>query len=159
MYVCVYVQSTGNFFLFLCYTYHFPCPCRQSASCTHVSALLHALASLCLTPFPTQDNDTVDEEEVVPITSLACQWKPPRKRKESAMKITDVEFQKHVYGRTKRRTMKSIEGFDPRPGNYCGTANTNLPALLDSVRGQGLCLSPCFLTQQPDIGVRSRLVQ
>ncbi len=57
------------------------------------------------------------------------------------MTITDVEFQKHVYGRTKRQTMKSIEGFDPCPEHYRGTANTNLPALLDSVHVQGLCVS------------------
>lgn len=80
---------------------HFCSLCRQSSCCTHISALLHALVALQPTKFPLQlinDNDSSSEEEALPITSLACQWKPPKKRKESTMQISDVNFEKHVYG-------------------------------------------------------------
>ena len=123
---------------------------RQSECCTHISALLHALAALCPTSFPTLADSTNtsstssdpvsnDEDEVVPVTSVLCQWKPPKKRKVSTMKLCDVEFEKHVYRRTKK-SMKKLEDFDPRPEKYRGTAKDNLPALLDSVRGKGLCI-------------------
>ena len=36
--------------------------------------------------------------------------------------------------------MVSLEDFDPRP-QYRGTAVTHLPSLLESISGQGLCLS------------------
>lgn len=116
---------------------------RMSSSCTHVSALLHAITALCPTSFTPYNKDSSfdDSDEVVPITSLQCQWKPPRKRKESSMKIADVQFEKHVLGRTKKRVLQRIEDFDPRPVQYRGTTSSRLPALLDSIRGQGLCVS------------------
>ena len=115
----------------------------MSSSCTHVSALLHALTALCPTSFTPYNEDSSfdDSDEVVPITSLQCQWKPPRKRKESSMKIADVQFEKHVLGRTKKRVLQRIEDFDPRPEQYRRTTSSRLPALLDSIRGQGLCVS------------------
>ena len=78
--------------------------------------------------FPTQQisNDSDDEEESVPVTSLACQWKCPKKRKESTMQISEVNFEKHVYGRTSKKVMKTLEEFDPRPEKYRGTAKENL---------------------------------
>lgn len=117
--------------------------CRLSACCTHVSALLHALTALCPTSFtPYGEESSLDDEEAaVPVTSLACQWKPPRKRKETSAKISDVQFEKHVYGRAKKRVLKKLQDFDPRPERYRGTAISSLPTLLDNVRGQGLCVS------------------
>ena len=62
---------------------------RKSASCTHVSAVLHALAALTPASFQLRAtlpcaNDS-DDEESTPVTSLPCQWKPPKKRKESTL--------------------------------------------------------------------------
>ena len=73
-----------------------------------MSALLHALAALCPTPFTSQvgvSSSMEEDEEAVPVTSLACQWKDPKKRKESTQKISDVSFEKHVYSRTKKKSM------------------------------------------------------
>ena len=54
---------------------------RKSASCTHISALLHELAVLTSIPFPVASSVPDDEDaESVSVTSLPCQWKPPRKR-------------------------------------------------------------------------------
>ena len=48
-----------------------------------ISALLHALAAMTLVPFPVASSVPDDEDaESVPVISLPCQWKPPRKRKE-----------------------------------------------------------------------------
>lgn len=70
-----------------------------------MSGLLHALVATGMShtiTFATGTQDTNSDintfEECLPITSFACAWKQPRKRKESNMKITEVSFQKHVYG-------------------------------------------------------------
>ena len=114
---------------------------RLSASCTHVSGVLHALVSICITDFQfasssrTHD-DTIDEEPTLPVTSYLCQWKAPRKRKESALKMS--EYEKHVYGRVKKSERKPLEYYDPRPPKCVGKVKDRLPALLDKVRGKGL---------------------
>ena len=55
----------------------------------------------------------------LPITSYPCQWKPPRIRKESNMKLSEAVF---MYGRTKKVKKLKIKGFDPQPVEYRGTA-------------------------------------
>jgi hypothetical protein len=58
------------------------CAAGKSASCTHVSALLHVLVSF--TPLGlehTLNNEMVSEETVQPVTSYLCQWNAPRKQK------------------------------------------------------------------------------
>ena len=120
--------------------------CSKSASCTHVSALLHALASLTsshrqhVSDSPTQS----DDEEALPITSYLCQWNAPRKRKESNMPISEAVFQKHVYGRQRKRELKPIEDFDPRPVELRGKSTQHLKMFLSKVRGQGLGVSLLF---------------
>ena len=47
--------------------------------------------------------DCLDDE--TPITSLPCQWKAPKKRKESTLPIAQVKFEKHTYGKQKRESM------------------------------------------------------
>ena len=87
---------------------------RKSASCTHIFALLHALAAMTPVPFPIAPRLPDDEDsECVPVTSLPCQWKQPRKRKESNLKMSDATFQKHVYGRTKEIKLLPIEDYNP----------------------------------------------
>ena len=117
---------------------------RKSASCTHISALLHSLVALSppVSPFRSPGPAGVcDDEEALPITSYVCEWKRPRKRKESTMKISEATFEKHVYGRTKTRKFSALEDFDPRPLRYWGTATSLVPDLLEKVRGKGLCIS------------------
>ena len=81
--------------------------CRESASCTHVSRLLHALVAMC----PKQISLATDfsTPEPLPITSYVCQWKQPRKRKESSLPVFDVTFAKHVYG-CQVKHIKTTEG-------------------------------------------------
>ena len=69
----------------------------------HVSALLHALASL--TAGHQQDvssSPALFEEEALSVTSYLCQWNAPCKQKKRAMLISKATFQKHVYGRQQK---------------------------------------------------------
>ena len=120
---------------------------RQSASCTHVSALLHALVALTPIQFtaPSSSDPLVDAEEStdsLPITSYPCVWKAPKKRKQSNLKMADADFEKHVYGRTaSAKKRRRLEDFDPRPLKYRGKANDQLTSFLEHVRGKGLGIS------------------
>ena len=119
---------------------------RNSASCTHVSALLHALAAMTQLEFqlrPHLPTLSLDKEDELPVTSYPCQWKPPKKRKESTLKMAESVFQKHQYDKEKK-LIESVEDFDPRPEQYRGKAKDRLPALLDKIHGQGLCISLLF---------------
>lgn len=125
------------------------CAAGLSARLTHVSALLHALVSLCIEYFTassTSQADTIDEEPNLPVTSYLCQWKAPQKRKESAQKTSESTFEKHIYGRLRKYERKPLEDFDPRPQEYIGKIKERLPALLDRVRGKGLGISLLFDT-------------
>lgn len=107
-----------------------------------MSGLLHALVAMSKSELWSRVGSEVgDDEDVLPITSYACQWNIPKKRKESTLRFSDATFTKHVYGKEKKRTPKQIEGFDPRPDEYRGTANASLPTLLNKVRGKGLSIS------------------
>ena len=142
----------GKYFQALCMYTHlmtsFIFPCRKSASCTHVSGLLHALVGLA----PAQFQDSTKEpstqvghsEEPLPITSFECQWKPPRTRKESNLRIADAAFDKYVYGREKKRSYQSQADFDPRPVELRGQANSLLQSFLTKVKGRGLGVSLLF---------------
>ena len=68
----------------------------MSASCTHVSALLHALVAMSPTEqFPHASTDDIEDD--LPCTSYPCQWKKPRSRKETNLKISDAKVEKHKY--------------------------------------------------------------
>ena len=78
---------------------------RKSASCTHVSALLHALndlnpPSLHLKPkLPVADMGEEDEE-VMPSTSLPHAWGiPSKKRKDCTIEVSSAVFEKHDHAR------------------------------------------------------------
>ena len=113
--------------------------------------MLHALVSICIADFQFASSsrtheDTVDEEPTLPVTSYLCQWKAPRKRKESALKMSESTFEKHVYGRVRKYERKPLEDYDPRPPDCVGKVKDRLPALLDKVRGKGLGISLLFDT-------------
>ena len=123
---------------------------RESASCTHVSGLLHALVAMSppeidrVPCHSTVSDGDSESQEPLPVTSFACQWKPPRRRKESTAKIADVTFQKHVYGRTLKHTLKPLSKFDPRPVEHRGTAPDLLQKFITAVKGKGLGVSALF---------------
>ncbi len=75
------------------------------------------------------------------ITSYACQWKAPRKRKESDARISDLTFEKHIYGRERKHHLNPIKNFDPRPPEFRGTLSARLPDFLQKVRGKALGIS------------------
>lgn len=53
------------------------------------------------------------EDNVMPVTSYLCQWKVPKKRKESTIQMSAAVFEKHDYQKTKKRKTTLIEDFDP----------------------------------------------
>ena len=118
--------------------------CRKSSSCTHVSGLLHALVAMFPHEIQTNLQAGVSNQEDLPVTSYPCQWNVPRKRKVSSAKITDVSFNKHVYGREKKHTLKPLSDFDPRPSMYRGSASDQMPSFLSSVKGKNLGVSVLF---------------
>ena len=123
--------------------------CRESASCTHVSAVLHALVAMSPPQLsgPRRD-DTGGDDEALPITSFTCIWKPPRKRKESTLQVAEASFHKAVYGCQVKHNLSSIADFDPRPEEYRGTALRCLQEFLQKVKGEGLGVS---VLKDPDI--------
>ena len=84
-----------------------------------MSALFHALVTVSeneLRDYQRRAVTTaVDDEEALPITLYACQWKVPRKRKKSTLEVSQAALEKHVYGKQKKRSLKPLEDFDPRP--------------------------------------------
>ena len=116
----------------------------QSASCTHISALLHALSAVNpRVPTIPHISDSAVEDEI-PCTSLPCQWKPPRKRKESTLRISDATFEKHDYAKPVKRKISPVENFDPRPEKFRGVASSRLPELLQKLKGEQPCISLLF---------------
>ena len=98
-----------------------------------VSALLHAL-----TPNVDACDDSDDD---LPVTSLPCQWKPPRKRKHHALQVSKAHFDKLEYGKTNKYGMQFLEDYDPRPEDLRNTSAERLPQLLVDIKGTGLCVS------------------
>lgn len=127
-------------------TYNVCFCCRESATCTHISGLLHALVAMTPSqnPLPSCSGDDQPEEEALPITSFACAWKAPRKRKDNKAKISEISFDKHVYGRQIKHTRQSLVDYDPRPTEFHGKAKEQLKVFLEKVKGKGLGVSVLF---------------
>ena len=115
--------------------------CRKSASCTHVSAVLHALCALAPATFQVQATSASDEGDnnEVPITSLPCQWKAPEIREESVLPISEAE--KHNYAHPVKKSVRQLENFDPRLSEFRGEAASRLATFLEKVRGEQLGIS------------------
>lgn len=95
--------------------------------------------------YPSSSLATSDcESEIMPVTSYLCQWKMPKKRKESNIPMSTAIFEKHDYQKKKKRKTSLTEDFDPRPEECRGITQTLLPALLDDVCGESLGISLLF---------------
>jgi len=135
----------GPYFARLRYYYGYVSPSRKSARCTHILALLHALVSLTASQFQLRPTGVPEVllgagDGIVPVTFQACRWKQPR----SITSLAEAAFEKHVYGEEKKRKLKPLEDFDPRPVEFRGTVHTRLPAHLEKFRGEHLCISLLF---------------
>ena len=93
-------------------------------------------------PATQHNSDDEDEEQAIPITSLPCQWKQPRKRKEATLQVASVDFAKHNFEGRKRKRASMIE-FDPRQHDFRGTAQQSLCKFL--VRDDSPCLGVSVL--------------
>ena len=115
----------------------------MSASCTHISASLHGLVAMSPTEqfLQTCADDTEDD---LPCTSYPCQWKKPRSRKETNLKISDAKIEKHKYTKAKQTHFQPLETFDPWPPKYKGTAIIQMKNYLKKVQGKGLGISVLF---------------
>ena len=121
---------------------------RKSASCVHVSAVLHALNGL-KQPVPVQpelphDDTTEDYPHSVPCTSLPCKWVVPKNRKDSTQEIASAVFTKPDHDRPIKRPIKLLEDFDPRPVEYRGKAESLVSELLKKVKRDNLGVSVLF---------------
>ena len=107
--------------------------------------LLHALASLNIkhSVAPSTGDDYSSEDEL-PCPSRPCEWKKPKQKKESTLMIDKAEFVKHDYAKPVKKKMCHLDDFDPRPLEFRGTASSRLPELLDSLKGENLCISLLF---------------
>ena len=57
------------------------------------------------------------------------------------MEVAEVHFEKHEFGKIKKRVARSIESFDPQPDESRNCNAQRLQQLLDDVQGKGLCIS------------------
>ena len=57
------------------------------------------------------------------------------------MKISEAQFEKHVYGRVQTKTMESTEDFEPHPLECRGQVTTNLVTFMEKVKGRNLGVS------------------
>lgn len=119
-----------------------------------MSALLHALSALNTTSafkpsLPVADDE--EDENSIPCTSQPCQWKPPKKRKESTLRLSDAMFEKHDYAKPVKRKVRQVEDFDPRPVSFRGSASSRLPELLRQLKGEQLCVSLLFDPQYQNV--------
>ena len=78
---------------------------------------------------------------ILSVTSLPCQWRVPKKRKESTLPISEAIFEKHDYAKPTKRKIKLLGNFDPRPPEFRGDAASRLPEFLDKVKGEQLGIS------------------
>eukprot|EP00731_Ephydatia_muelleri_P022006 Em0014g597a len=83
-------------------------------------------AALSSTSFQLQPNlpstssteTEATETEPTPVTSLPCQWKAPKAKKDSILQIASTSFEQHEYRKPVMRKIKLLEDFDPRPPQF-----------------------------------------
>ena len=107
---------------------------------------------MALKPAVVSGDDSDDEN--LPVTSQPCQWKAPRKRKSTALQVSEGEFQKHDYGKVKIYKIEQLELFDPRPENMKAKSSDRITELIKNIKGKGLCISllldPSICVENPE---------
>ena len=58
--------------------------------------------------------------------------------------MSEAVFEKHEYSKQRKRKIQPVEDYDPRPPEFQGTASDRLPALLEEIQGEHLCVSLLF---------------
>ena len=127
-------------------------PNRKSASVYPCFSSLDALVALCPGKFTNQtsssNSNTADEDNSntsLPLTSYPCQWKPPRKRKESNLMMVEANFEKHVYGKPRKNELLPLETFNPRPTELRGKSNQLLKEFIGKVKENHLEYLYCLI--------------
>ena len=112
--------------------------CSKSASCTHVSALLHAL--LCMSeselPMFKQPVTTENEEEVLPVTLYSCKWKVPKK---STLCMSEATFEKRVW--KGEEALAEVNTWRVWPMPTRAERHCRWAELIDKLHGKGLSIS------------------
>ena len=57
------------------------------------------------------------------------------------MKMSEVQFEKHVYGQERKKKLDLLEDYDPRPSECRGQVTTNLATFMQKVKGRNLGVS------------------
>ena len=134
---------------------------RKSASCTHVSAVLHGVCGMKQTFDSTLSNlaEHYDDNDELALlcTSQLCVWKEPRSRKESNLRVSDAVFEKHDYSKPVKRKIHQSNNYDPRPSQFKGTACGELPELLKKIKSSNVGVS--LLLDSECIESQSALLQ
>ena len=145
---------------------------RKSASCTHVSAVLHALVAVTRNgQLQYTPNSTLPEmeDESMPVTSKLCEWNIPQKRKESNQSMSTAVFMQHDYQKSNKRRVSLTEDLIQ---GLCSSEEmlikSLLTDLLEQVHGESLGISLLFdprycnnlsvpISSKPDIPCTSQL--
>ena len=93
----------------------------QHLSTPFLPSILHLYSGLPYVPVADDEDETS-----IPCTSKPCQWKPPKKRKESNLRLSDATFEKHDYAKPVKRKVRKVEDFDPRPESFINQASKTL---------------------------------
>ena len=87
---------------------------------------------------PSSISLSTDEEQSLLVTSYSYKWNVPKSREDSTIPMSEAVFEKHEYSKQRKRKIKLVADYDPRPPQFQGTASDRLPALLDEIRGEQL---------------------
>ena len=69
------------------------------------------------------------------------------------MAISEVSFVKHYCGQEKKRTLELLEDFNPRPMEFRVSTRDRLPALLEKIYGEQLCILLLFLLLEQQLWI------
>ena len=58
--------------------------------------------------------------------------------------MSEAVFEKHEYSKQRKRKIQPVEDYNPRPPEFRGNASDRLPALLEEIQGEHLCVSLLF---------------
>ena len=92
---------------------------------------IHEATCKCAVALTPNVDACDDSDEDLPVTSLPCKWKPPRKRKHQALQVSKACFE---YGKASKYSMQLLENYYPRPEEFRNTSAERLPQLLADIK-------------------------